>query len=204
MHSVGTTIRQARDQQHRTIGQIAEATRIPYHYLEAIESDDVSAFPGNFFYKSFVRQYCSALEVPYQSVGDRVEKMLQPEIVDPLKAIAVARTGSHQTLEPEHSWRRRAFWPGLLLLMILTGGFGMYAWQQKTRRQPAMPAASFVSPKPLEIGPVRPLQKAQNAPMVVAEDKAKDVGTRSRRRSPRRSRRRSARRVHQEKSPFVK
>jgi hypothetical protein len=193
MHSVGTTLRRARDQQHRTLSEIAEATRIPYHYLEAIESDDVGAFPGNFFYKNFVRQYCSAIEVPYESVDHRVERMLLPEVEDPLKALCDARTEPRGTPEPDRSSPRRVFWPSLLLLLVLGGGSGIYAWRQIARRQPAVPDGPIVSSNPPVINPVSPPEQIRVAP-IVPEERGNDVGTRSRRRRTRRSRLRSARR----------
>ncbi len=188
MYSIGTTLRRAREEQHRTLTEIAETTGIPLHYLEAIENDDISAFPGNFFYKSFVRQYCFAVEVPYRSVEDRVERILPPETVDPLKAIYQVRGASQRTLEPARSSRRRMLLPGFLLLFALAAGAGSYLWHRKIRMQPDLSPALIVSPNPPVINPV------PTPPVIVSEAKGDDAGTRNRsksRRSPHKSLRRA-------------
>ncbi len=73
MDSVGTRLRSERDKQKRTLSEIAESTCISSRYLQAIEEDDLTSLPGNFFYKSFVKQYCAALGVPYSSLENLVD-----------------------------------------------------------------------------------------------------------------------------------
>lgn len=61
MQTVGVKLRQEREQQKIRLDKIAEDTRINLRYLEAIEADDASALPGEFFYRAFIRQYAKYL-----------------------------------------------------------------------------------------------------------------------------------------------
>lgn len=61
MQSLGMKLRLERERQQIGIRTIADETCISKRYLEAIESDDHSSLPGEFFYRSFVRQYSKYL-----------------------------------------------------------------------------------------------------------------------------------------------
>ncbi len=61
MQSLGVRLRLERQRQKIGIEKIAEATCISQRYLEAIEADDQSSLPGEFFYRAFVRQYSKYL-----------------------------------------------------------------------------------------------------------------------------------------------
>ena len=61
MTSIGEILRAERESQGRTISQVADALCITPTYVRAMESGDVSAIPGVFFYRSFVRQYATLL-----------------------------------------------------------------------------------------------------------------------------------------------
>lgn len=64
MQSLGVQLRLERERQKMDLARIAEETRINLSYLEAIEADDLDALPGEFFYRSFVRQYTKYLGIP--------------------------------------------------------------------------------------------------------------------------------------------
>lgn len=61
MASLGEKLKEARLKQGLSLDEIASKTRIQLHFLEAIEQDRVEKIPGDFFRKSFVRQYASTL-----------------------------------------------------------------------------------------------------------------------------------------------
>lgn len=91
MQSLGSKLRKERERRQLTISGIAEETRISQRYLEAIEADDQSAFPGEFFYRAFVRQYSKYLG---QNL-DEVEKQINlvssspaPPVIEPEAAAA--------------------------------------------------------------------------------------------------------------------
>ena len=55
MISVGSLLKSVREQQGRTIAQVAEELRITQRYVIALEKGDLKGLPGLFFYKSFVQ-----------------------------------------------------------------------------------------------------------------------------------------------------
>lgn len=61
MASLGEKLKEARLKQGLSLNEIAGKTRIQTHFLEAMEQDKLDKIPGDFFRKSFVRQYASTL-----------------------------------------------------------------------------------------------------------------------------------------------
>ena len=61
MRSIGTVLRTTREGQSRPVDEIARELRIRQCSVSALEADDVVAFPGAVFYRSFVRQYAALL-----------------------------------------------------------------------------------------------------------------------------------------------
>jgi cytoskeleton protein RodZ len=55
--SFGEQLRLAREARGIALREISEQTRIPKHYLEAIEADDYKRLPGGIFNKSFIKAY---------------------------------------------------------------------------------------------------------------------------------------------------
>ncbi len=63
MKSIGEKLRSEREKQGLSVSQVAGQLRISTKYLDAIETGDTDAIPGGFFYRSFVRQYASVLNL---------------------------------------------------------------------------------------------------------------------------------------------
>lgn len=59
--TVGERLRRRREEQKRSVGELAAETCITSRYLEAIEADDPKRLPGFFFYRNYVKQYARAL-----------------------------------------------------------------------------------------------------------------------------------------------
>jgi cytoskeletal protein RodZ len=79
MESLGSRLRREREAQSLTMEDVAQRTRIKISYLEAIERDDSSGLPGGFFYRSFVRQYARALELPDNFGEAELEALIREE-----------------------------------------------------------------------------------------------------------------------------
>src|SRR5437588_676709 len=75
MTSVGKQLRSAREEQQRSLAEIAEDLCITQRYLRAIEEDDLASLPGVFFYKSFVKQYASILDVDLKQLQAGIEAL---------------------------------------------------------------------------------------------------------------------------------
>lgn len=146
MASVGTVLRNQREQQGKTIDQIAEELCLMPSYLRAIEADDLKNLPGTFFYKSFVRQYAALLGVDIAQLQADIQvltAMAEPETVVDAKPIRVPDPIAEAANRLDLSSRSWAV-PVAALLVAILGGGGVYAWW----RQPAAPApvAAVVEP----------------------------------------------------------
>lgn len=57
----GEKLKETRLKQGKSIAELAQQTRISAQFLEAIESNRMDSIPGDFFRRSFVKQYAEAL-----------------------------------------------------------------------------------------------------------------------------------------------
>ena len=57
----GARLRQQREAQHVSLDRVAQQTKIKLTLLDAMEHDDVSAWPGGLFRRAFVRAYATAI-----------------------------------------------------------------------------------------------------------------------------------------------
>lgn len=77
MNSVGKLLRGAREEQQRSLAEIADELCITQRYLCAIEDDDLESLPGAFFYKSFVRQYAVLVGIEPRRIQDAVDALVE-------------------------------------------------------------------------------------------------------------------------------
>jgi len=64
--TLGEKLRQAREENGLTLGDVAEQTRISSLYLEAIENDDYKILPGGIFNKGFIKSYAKFVGISEQ------------------------------------------------------------------------------------------------------------------------------------------
>src|SRR5262245_13822832 len=64
MASLGSYLRELREDRGLSLEDLCRATRVAPRYLEALEGDDLGALPGHVFARGFLRAYCQALETP--------------------------------------------------------------------------------------------------------------------------------------------
>lgn len=63
MESFGTILREKREQKNITTETVARETIISRHYIEALESENVDAFPGHTYITGFLRNYSEYLGI---------------------------------------------------------------------------------------------------------------------------------------------
>lgn len=151
MTSVGEMLRAERVRKERTVREIADQLKISARYLEAIESDDRKVLPGSFFYKSFVRQYASALDFSNRGLleerlalvpDDDPPPVLPGETLEyPLKPIEpiVTEYNFHSV-----SGSRRTGWSAAALVLVVVACSGVYAWYRQLRTE-----AATTTPQPV-------------------------------------------------------
>jgi cytoskeleton protein RodZ len=66
--SLGIFLKKSREERHIELDEVAEATRIRRHNLEAIENDEWSKLPSQVFIKGFLRSYAGFLGLDKETV----------------------------------------------------------------------------------------------------------------------------------------
>lgn len=151
MDSIGRMLRCERERQKRSLSEIATQTCIGSMYLDAIERDDISILPGYFFYKSFVKQYASALGVEdgdLEAALTRAEPKTEP---DPLPALSVNYQPLTQwTVRGSRLAEHAALVSAATMLLIMVTAAGSYSWWHRAhvKADPVAPVlhASTVEP----------------------------------------------------------
>lgn len=93
---VGKKLRETREAQNLTLEQVAEATYIRLHYLQAMEAGDFSALPSQLQIKGFLRSYGGFL-------GLNTETLIEAVDLDPWNALA--------TISEDHEPKEAALEP---------------------------------------------------------------------------------------------
>jgi cytoskeleton protein RodZ len=139
MDSVGSRLKKTRQQQNRTISEIAAETRIGSRYLEAMERDDLSPFPGIFFYRNWTKQYAASLHIEDAELLAGIDRAATEPEVDVLPALSQAYT-PHRSVRPSSRFGRQA--AALVLIAVTAGGSAVYAWWHRTQETNEVPIAA--------------------------------------------------------------
>ncbi len=156
--SAGTRLAAARRHRGQSLDQVAAATRIRRHHLQALEAGDLDALPGPVYARGYLRTYAEYLDLdPDDLLAE------QPPAAPGLPAPDAARRRlSLGPLTPVHPPARLVLTrpllagAGITLAALL---FGAYAWREVDSAQtylgatptatPALAAPPIASPQPL-------------------------------------------------------
>lgn len=72
-NSIGEILKKAREGQRKTYEEVADITKIPQKYIEALENDDFSEYPNikDFHIKSYIGKLCSLYSIPPEQIIQR-------------------------------------------------------------------------------------------------------------------------------------
>jgi len=173
MNSVGDTLKRARIAKGLDLASVAALTKISVRYLEAIESNDRKSLPSGFFYKSFIHQYATVLDLDTREVDTEVERVLAPEAPPllPGQEIATGQVVPQVKVMPSFN-RPRAFASMAALMLVVLGCSGIYAWWRKTQSPEAKTIAQVTAPTVVEKPAVTQLPPAPKPAEPTAEQKA--------------------------------
>lgn len=81
--TIGQKLRQAREERSLTLEEVAQATHMRVHYLQALESNDIEALPSLVQARGFLRSYAEFLELDSGSLlvtlsGEAISEDLPP------------------------------------------------------------------------------------------------------------------------------
>ena len=71
--SIGALLRRTRELRRLSIAQVSESTRVRSHYLQALESDDLSAMPSTAQARGFLRNYAEFLGLEIDELVPGIE-----------------------------------------------------------------------------------------------------------------------------------
>lgn len=176
MQSLGMRLRQAREKRQIPLAQIAEETKISARYLEALEADDLSKLPGEFFYRAFVRQYSGYLGLDPEAIDRDINVVSSKPVIE--EGVPTASTVLHdpqidalkETLrdkplrDAQDDGMSKA-WLGFAALVILACG-GYFAWKNFT---PGADPAPSAQAEPIQTPPVQTASAPANPPPTQTE-----------------------------------
>ncbi|HXS99756.1 MAG TPA: helix-turn-helix domain-containing protein [Elusimicrobiota bacterium] len=70
---VGAVLRAARLKRGQSLEAVAQQTRIPKRYLEALENDRLDEFPAFVYMRGFLKGYCEHLDIPFEELWAKVQ-----------------------------------------------------------------------------------------------------------------------------------
>ena len=118
MESFGQILRETRERKNLTVDQVARDTRISRRYLEALEQEDFSVFPGETYLVGFLRNYAEYLSLNREELVTIYRNMRIQEQPLPMEELLHAR---------------RAPAPGVVILLAVAGvaalggaGYGLW------------------------------------------------------------------------------
>jgi len=77
---LGELLRRARVGRGLTLEQISNETKIPHRHLEALEHDNVSVVPGEFYRRAEIRAYARAVRLDQNIALAELERALRPPV----------------------------------------------------------------------------------------------------------------------------
>lgn len=147
MGELGERLRAAREEKELTLEEVAEATRIPLNYLEALEEESPDAFTSDLHMRGFLRNYVSFLNLdPEEILGQ----------YDQLRGIPRSKKGATLIAPPGTSPSRRSFLGADLLLgvvvvaLLALGVYSVYIRQNHVEATPTpgLPPTPTATPMP--------------------------------------------------------
>jgi cytoskeletal protein RodZ len=93
MGSLGTYLKQEREQKQVSIAELAQTTRIPVRILHLLECDEQAELPADVFVRGFLRSYARALGLDEEHVLARYQGRKTPEPPPALPAVYAPDSG---------------------------------------------------------------------------------------------------------------
>ena len=145
MATIGERLRLRREQQGRSLAELAQQTCIASRYLLAIEADQPQLLPGHFFYRNFVRQYARALGSDPDSFDADLRSAATREDVDILPALSAAYQPAQAA---PRTPRFRVALPLVLLFATVGLGGALALWWDRSQREEPAVAVRAAAPAP--------------------------------------------------------
>ena len=162
MPSVGSYLRELRQQRGVSLDEISRSTRVPQRHLELLEADDFAALPAPPFTRGFIRAYCQALHEPPDEALTHYEASrpggLGPGVAQRRPQGSTAARSLRESTTRQEKGGHGAILVSLVLLVVL--GAALFAVtlalqppegrraEQRTPESTAVPSSEPVAPRP--------------------------------------------------------
>ena len=148
MRELGEYLKREREKRQISLSKVAEETKIPTRYLQALERGEVELLPGEVYVKGFLRSYAQEIGLDDQEVLDRYRQLTQKQ-TEQLQQQAAGQV-SHKK-KKKVSWHlryERAFVTALLLVLLIVAILAAFIDREKeTPTPPPKPKVSRQEPE---------------------------------------------------------
>lgn len=170
MKEIGEYLRREREKRQISLRKVADETKIPIRYLEAIEQGQVEIIPGEVYLKGFLRSYAQEIGLDGEEVLERYRQLNKQDEDKEQELRQRVERGGNQRNGKKVSWHlryERAFVAVLLLVLLIVAIVAAFRSRgiDKPQEQP-QPKARQELPKAAPKEEVAP----EPAPQVVAGD----------------------------------
>ncbi|SDB89227.1 protein RodZ, contains Xre-like HTH and DUF4115 domains [Pelagirhabdus alkalitolerans] len=122
---IGERLKEARLEKELTIEDVQRLTKIQTRHLQAIERNDFSVMPGQFYAKAFIKEYASAVGLdPYVLMEEHQSELPQPDQEAPIQYTR----SKHRDKQPSKSSPFATLLP-TIFVVILIAAVGFFIWQ---------------------------------------------------------------------------
>ena len=151
MSVLGERLRNAREERELSLQQVAEATRIPLSYLEALEEESFSAFTSDLHARGFLRNYASFLNLdPEEMIGLHDQTIGNPQV----KKVTTDPSLSGTRHTPRSTLGTDALLGVVIVTLLALGIYSVYLRQNHTEPAPTpgLPPTPTATPLPVYEG----------------------------------------------------
>ncbi|HEY6838754.1 MAG TPA: RodZ domain-containing protein [Geobacteraceae bacterium] len=147
--AIGTCLREAREEQGKSLDEAARITRIGKNYLIAIEGGMFEKLPNSAYVKGFLRIYAKYLGLADDELVARFEESTVPAVSKP----ADTGTSTNPSRSSVPAGKSRGQWviPFVLLMLILA--FALFMGKKNPGEEktlPVVPTEQSAAPSPLQ------------------------------------------------------
>lgn len=151
----GRELRQAREQQGLTLGEVSGVLKFSTRQIEALENDDFEQLQGKTFQRGFIRAYARLLKLP----ADPLLEMLAEEPLSVPEQIVVPANMGETNPVPFHRRHVRKLGLGALLLLVL-GGITWFVGTEPAAEHQVQPDAVALTAESANMHPESALEAA--------------------------------------------
>lgn len=151
MDDLGQQLRAAREEKELSIEEVAEATRIPLNYLQALEDVDIDVFSSEVHARGFLRNYASFLGLDPEVIADLYDQLRGSPRTRRTATSLPAPKASH----PGRSMLGVDVLMGLVVMaLVALGAYSVYVRQNQVEATPTpgTPPTPTATPLPVYEG----------------------------------------------------